>query len=346
MEKETSCKISIRGKGAHKGKAMKGPQPGDDEELHVLIVGESQDNVDKATKAIEDIINPGNEAVLEEHKTKQLRELATINGTTLPDAKCRTCGEMGHRMYECPARNTSWKAPEVLCAICGESTHLTIDCKATPGKENKMRDEYNTFMSELLGAPNEASEADAAAGWSGGSGDSASASAASRPASANTPQPPPGFTLPPQPYYSPYQANYFAFPQMPPPGLSNSQVPSSYAYPFSYPYFPAVPTPAPVASTPKAPSVPATAPGEDEPAASSSQRPNSSVSSSPVASAPSANSIYAVTPTPSSTARPPSAGNSAQDPAYAAAYAQWMAVYQAQFAAYGLIEKLTLIGLL
>jgi splicing factor 1 len=35
-----------------------------------------------------------------EHKQKQLRELALINGTLRDDEYCHVCGEKGHRQYE------------------------------------------------------------------------------------------------------------------------------------------------------------------------------------------------------------------------------------------------------
>ncbi len=51
MEKETGCKISIRGKGSVKeGKTRKQNENRGDENdpLHVLIQGDSQEQVDKA----------------------------------------------------------------------------------------------------------------------------------------------------------------------------------------------------------------------------------------------------------------------------------------------------------
>ncbi len=51
MEKETGCKISIRGKGSVKeGKTRKQDQNRGDENdpLHVLIQGDTQEQVDKA----------------------------------------------------------------------------------------------------------------------------------------------------------------------------------------------------------------------------------------------------------------------------------------------------------
>ena len=96
---------------------------------------------------------------------------------------------MGHRVYECPQRQSSWKAPAVICDICGESTHLTIDCKATPGK-NKLSDEYNSFMSELMGGTAAEPSPTGATGSSGSSSTTASSGGASSSAPNPSPQAP------------------------------------------------------------------------------------------------------------------------------------------------------------
>lgn len=53
---------------------------GEEEELHVLITGERQEDVDKAVDMIERLLEP-NDDTLNEHKRLQLRELAALNGT-------------------------------------------------------------------------------------------------------------------------------------------------------------------------------------------------------------------------------------------------------------------------
>lgn len=48
MERETDCKIAIRGKGSVKEGARRGPTAVDaDDELHVYISGETEDSVEK-----------------------------------------------------------------------------------------------------------------------------------------------------------------------------------------------------------------------------------------------------------------------------------------------------------
>lgn len=63
-----------------------------------------------------------------EHKQKQLRELALINGTLREDEFCTVCGEKGHKHFECPQRSKSFQAAGVRCAICGDQSHPTRDC--------------------------------------------------------------------------------------------------------------------------------------------------------------------------------------------------------------------------
>jgi splicing factor 1 len=105
MEAETGCKISIRGKGSVKeGAKARGVKSfDDDDELHVYVQGETEDQVEKAAKIVKDLLTPVDDDK-NEHKQKQLRELALINGTLRDDEYCHVCGEKGHRQYECPHR--------------------------------------------------------------------------------------------------------------------------------------------------------------------------------------------------------------------------------------------------
>lgn len=155
MEQETSCKISIRGKGSQKeGSRGRSMTTDDDDELHVHISGESQENVDKAVKLVEDLLDP-NDAEVEQHKQNQLRQLALINGTLREDEYCPICGEKGHRQWECPHRAKSFKAAGIKCAICGDMSHPTRDCPMKQAEvqpnDGALDVEYDSFMAELTG---------------------------------------------------------------------------------------------------------------------------------------------------------------------------------------------------
>ncbi|GMI03215.1 hypothetical protein TrVE_jg8306 [Triparma verrucosa] len=162
LEAKTGCKIAIRGKGSVKegarGRRDGKPMEGEDEELHVLITGDTNAQVDHAKKVVSELI-----VVIEdernEHKQNQLRELAIMNGTLKEDAYCTICGQKGHMQYACPTRFASYKKNNagIKCAVCGDSSHPTRDCPvaranggaAAPGKN--LDSEYMNFMNELDG---------------------------------------------------------------------------------------------------------------------------------------------------------------------------------------------------
>ena len=158
MEEETKCKISVRGKGAvkegSKGKATK-VNDYDNDELHIHITGETEENVERCTAMVNVYLSPC-EDTLNEHKQKQLRELALINGTLKDEEYCSVCGEKGHKHFECPFRAKSFKAAGVKCSICGDLSHPTRDCPLKQGDAPTgvvLDSEYDSFLAELGEAP-------------------------------------------------------------------------------------------------------------------------------------------------------------------------------------------------
>lgn len=157
MEQETGCKISIRGKGsmkeASKGRSSQSEVSAEDEDLHVLVTGDNDENLELAVKMVEDLLRPIDDEK-NDHKQKQLRELALINGTLRDDEYCPVCGEKGHRQFECPHRAKSFKATGVKCSICGDLSHPTRDCPLkTDDSVNAIAldSEYDSFIAELDG---------------------------------------------------------------------------------------------------------------------------------------------------------------------------------------------------
>ena len=65
-----------------------------DEDLHVLVTGDRQEDVDAGAAMVERLLQPMDEE-MNEHKQKQLRELALINGTLKDEEYCYLCGETG-----------------------------------------------------------------------------------------------------------------------------------------------------------------------------------------------------------------------------------------------------------
>jgi splicing factor 1 len=134
MEKETGAKIAIRGRGAVK--EGKGHQPGEDEDLHCLITGDTKAQIVAATKMVKKLLVPVDEGK-NEHKRAQLRKLAEINGT------------LRDNMWQPTGR--TWQSADVYCKYCGEISHPTVDCplKGKPIDKEKIENEYEKFMADI-----------------------------------------------------------------------------------------------------------------------------------------------------------------------------------------------------
>jgi splicing factor 1 len=167
MEQETGCKISIRGKGSikegSKGRSSQNETSTENEDLHVVITGDTDESVDMAVKMVEELLRPIDDDK-NDHKQKQLRELALINGTLRDEEFCPACGEKGHRQFECPHRAKTFKTSGVKCSICGDLSHPTRDCpmkKDDPTNASALESEYNSFIAELDGRSAKSSDGEA-----------------------------------------------------------------------------------------------------------------------------------------------------------------------------------------
>ena len=143
MEKETGAKIAIRGKGSVKeGRVRKDmkPDPSEDDDLHVLITADTDDALEKASGMIEKLLVPVEED-LNEHKRRQLRELAELNGT-LRDYEAWDLKREESGLYELPLgiKEKAEKQYE------RDVKALHPDCEVVG-----MEDEYKSFMKELVG---------------------------------------------------------------------------------------------------------------------------------------------------------------------------------------------------
>lgn len=154
LESSTGCKISIRGKGSAKeGSKGRASKHDEDDDLHVFVQGDDEDKVALACKKLEEILRPLDDSV-NEHKQKQLKQLALINGTLRENEYCPVCGEKGHQQFDCPYRAKAFKAAGVKCSICGDLSHPTRDCpmrKEGPANESVIESEYDNFIAELSG---------------------------------------------------------------------------------------------------------------------------------------------------------------------------------------------------
>ncbi|KAK3723538.1 hypothetical protein LTR37_001790 [Vermiconidia calcicola] len=186
METESQAKIAIRGKGSvkeGKGKSDAAHASNQDEDLHCLIMADTEEKVNKAKRLINNVIETAASTpeTNNELKRNQLRELAALNGTLRDDENqaCQNCGEIGHRKYDCPqARNFT---ANIICRVCGNAGHMARDCpdrargsnfRDLPPRrpiENSADSEYEKLMNELGGGEGQAPARQI--GWDGGQGD-------------------------------------------------------------------------------------------------------------------------------------------------------------------------------
>lgn len=162
MELETGCKIAIRGKGSARA-GRPDPHADADEPLHVQISGDTEKQVLAAVRRVSALLVPTDDEK-NEHKKKQLRELALINGT-LRD----TSWAMAPTAAE-PER--SWQPPKIKCEHCGEVSHPSVDCpfkgteiEAEYKKQKELIDkEYLSFLDDVgIDGPPAAKKANTAA---------------------------------------------------------------------------------------------------------------------------------------------------------------------------------------
>ena len=157
LQAETGCRIVVRGRGSVKEGAARDPRHADEEEddLHVLIEGDTREAVQLAAAAVRPLLDPTNDS-FHEAKDKQLRELAIINGTLKADdaGGCYLCGDPGHRQYECPTRSgpdAGYKLADNVQAIV-EAQYARDVARMGGGGDGKAPDEeYKEFLAELGG---------------------------------------------------------------------------------------------------------------------------------------------------------------------------------------------------
>ncbi|KAJ9524255.1 hypothetical protein QJQ45_008425 [Haematococcus lacustris] len=152
MEKETGARIVIRGRGSVKeGRLRKDlPAPGaktydngENEELHVLVTADTEDQLDRACAMVQKLLQPLDET-MNEHKKLQLRELASLNGTLrdLDELEAARAAAAAGEVYVLP--------DDVKARV---EAQYARDVAALHGLEagREIESEYKSFMKELGG---------------------------------------------------------------------------------------------------------------------------------------------------------------------------------------------------
>eukprot|EP00241_Pyramimonas_parkeae_P015036 CAMPEP_0114294294 /NCGR_PEP_ID=MMETSP0059-20121206/10051_1 /TAXON_ID=36894 /ORGANISM="Pyramimonas parkeae, Strain CCMP726" /LENGTH=983 /DNA_ID=CAMNT_0001416065 /DNA_START=245 /DNA_END=3196 /DNA_ORIENTATION=+ len=150
MQRETNTKISIRGRGSVKEGSMRDPgrDYGEDDDLHVLIEGDSNEDVDAARQMVQDLLVPVDEEN-NEHKRAQLRELASINGTLRDEEYF----EKERLREEEEASGEIYKLPENVQSRVDAMYKRDVAQFAGQQAAGKMENEYESFLAELGGGP-------------------------------------------------------------------------------------------------------------------------------------------------------------------------------------------------
>ncbi|PKS11040.1 hypothetical protein jhhlp_002801, partial [Lomentospora prolificans] len=133
MEQDSGAKIAIRGKGSvkeGKGRSDAAHSSNQEEDLHCLVMADTEEKINKAKKLIHNVIETA-ASIPEgqnELKRNQLRELAALNGTLRDDENqaCQNCGRIGHRKYDCPDKPNY--TASIICRVCGNAGHMARDC--------------------------------------------------------------------------------------------------------------------------------------------------------------------------------------------------------------------------
>ncbi|RMZ56502.1 hypothetical protein APUTEX25_001349 [Auxenochlorella protothecoides] len=181
MQAETNTKIAIRGRGSIKDGTARDSKgaAGEDEDLHVMITGDRQEDVDAARRLVERLLKPLDEE-MNEHKRIQLRELAAMNGTLKDTEYCTNCAEPGHNADNCPKSALDvFRLPDQIAARVEEQYARDV-ARMNPGESGKMEQEFSSFLAELGGTDPRAMPS-GGAGFGGGPSSRAGLGSRSRP---------------------------------------------------------------------------------------------------------------------------------------------------------------------
>jgi hypothetical protein len=117
----------------------------DDEPMHVMITGDTQREVDAAAKMVRELLVPVDEDN-NEHKKRQLKELAEINGTLRVDAGANF---LDLRAKEDEENSTMYRLSDDVKAKAAAQYAKDVELMHGPGAGGQLDNAYSDFLSEL-----------------------------------------------------------------------------------------------------------------------------------------------------------------------------------------------------
>ncbi|KRX04301.1 Zinc finger, CCHC-type [Pseudocohnilembus persalinus] len=118
LEKESKCKISLRGQGSAMNKRN---EVDSNDKLHVFLQAETDEDLLKGQELVMEILGT------DPNDKPQSNQLQVFQSFFQDDSQqiCENCHERGHRSYACPKPKSKI---QIKCEICGEKSHVTMDC--------------------------------------------------------------------------------------------------------------------------------------------------------------------------------------------------------------------------
>lgn len=128
LEQQTHCKIVIRGRGTGREGKSNYELIAQDDDPHVMITGDNEDDVAEAERIINELLQPLDDDK-NIHKQKQMKQLAELNGLHEMNARCPYCGMTGHDQFKCPNRPSREKRVAVRGSGVRQSGHPMRDLR-------------------------------------------------------------------------------------------------------------------------------------------------------------------------------------------------------------------------
>ncbi|KAA8491383.1 Branchpoint-bridging protein [Porphyridium purpureum] len=178
LEQDFDVRVRLRGKGSVKDGRGRTPRRDDDDELHVVVSAEgaqAEQRVDGCIERIKELTKPLKDSE-NDHKQKQLRELAELNGTLLQakspkDRECFRCGSDAHIARDCTQPPQMQPRAGSGCFHCGHKEHIARDCpdrasgppfaaqrarhNVANGEGGGLDAEYSNLMADITGTARE-----------------------------------------------------------------------------------------------------------------------------------------------------------------------------------------------